>query len=103
MFGVFDFVNQAWKNTKVVGKDANGKDILQPVIKPIVGCEFYVVHDRHRKIFSKEQKDERYHQVLLAKNKTGYHNLIKLTSLGFSEGMYCVRPDKALAVEPAAR
>ena len=40
MFGAFDFVNQAWKNTKVVGKDANGKDILEPVIKPIVGCEF---------------------------------------------------------------
>ena len=98
MFGVFDFVNQAWKNTKVVGKDANGKDILQPVIKPIVGCEFYVVKDRHRKVFSKEQKDERFHQVLLAKNKTGYHNLIKLTSLGFSEGMYSKYPriDKEL-------
>jgi len=98
MFGVFDFVNQAWKNTKVVGKDANGKDILQPVIKPVVGCEFYVVKDRHRKAFSKEQKDERFHQVLLAKNKTGYHNLVKLTSLGFSEGMYSKYPriDKEL-------
>ena len=51
-------------------------------VKPIVGCEFYVVEDRHRKIFTKEQKDDRYHQVLLAKNKTGYQNLIKLTSLG---------------------
>src|ERR1700685_987118 len=69
MFGVFEFVNHAWKNTKVVGKDANGKDILVPVIKPIVGCEFYVVHDRHIKSFSKEVKDKRYHQVLLAKNK----------------------------------
>ena len=49
MFGVFDFVNHAWKNTKVIGKDANGKDILEPVIKPIVGCEFYVVADRHAK------------------------------------------------------
>ncbi len=98
MYGVFDFVNQAWKNTKVVGKDANGKDILQPVIKPIVGCEFYVVKDRHKKAFSKEQKDERFHQVLLAKNKTGYHNLVKLTSLGFSEGMYSKYPrvDKEL-------
>ncbi len=76
MFGVFDFVNQAWKNTKVVGKDTNGKDILEPVIKPIVGCEFYVVENRHIKTFTKELKDHRYHQVLLAKNKQGYQNLI---------------------------
>ncbi|MBN9296121.1 MAG: DNA polymerase III subunit alpha [Filimonas sp.] len=98
MFGVFDFVSQAWKNTKVVGKDANGKDITEPVVKPIVGCEFYVVEDRHRKTFSKEVKDERYHQVLLAKNKQGYQNLIKLTSLGFIEGMYSKYPriDKSL-------
>ncbi len=98
MFGVFDFVNQAWKNTKVVGKDEKGKDITQPLVKPIVGCEFYVVEDRHRKTFSKEQKDERYHQVLLAKNATGYKNLVKLTSLGFIEGMYSKYPriDKQL-------
>ena len=77
MFGVFEFVKQAWNNTKVVGKDDKGNDIKEPVIKPIIGCEFYVVEDRHRKTFSKEQKDERYHQVLLAKNKKGYENLIK--------------------------
>jgi DNA polymerase-3 subunit alpha len=51
-----------------------------------------VVSDRHRKAFTKDQKDERYHQVLLAKNKTGYQNLIKLTSLGFVEGMYSKYP-----------
>ncbi|SFP57936.1 DNA polymerase III subunit alpha [Parafilimonas terrae] len=98
MFGVFEFVKQAWNNTKVVGKDANGKDVIEPVVKPIVGCEFYVVADRHRKTFSKEQKDERYHQVLLAKNKQGYANLVKLTSLGFIEGMYSKYPrvDKEL-------
>uniref|UniRef100_UPI00258C3290 PHP domain-containing protein n=1 Tax=Hydrotalea sp. TaxID=2881279 RepID=UPI00258C3290 len=101
MFGVFDFVNQAWKNTKVVGKDANGKDILEPVIKPIVGCEFYVVENRHIKTFTKELKDHRYHQVLLAKNKQGYQNLIKLTSLGFIEGMYSKYPriDKELILQ----
>jgi len=98
MFGAFEFVAQAWKNTKVVGKDANGKDILEPTIKPIVGCEFYVVKDRHQKTFSKELKDERFHQVLLAKNKIGYQNLVKLTSLGFIEGMYSKYPriDKEL-------
>ena len=74
--------------------DENGK----PKVKPIVGCEFYVVADRHRKTFTKEEKDERYHQVLLAKNETGYKNLVKLTSLGFMEGMYSKYPriDKEL-------
>ncbi len=98
MFGAFEFVAQAWKKTKVVGKDANGKDILEPIVKPVVGCEFYVVKDRHAKAFTKGEKDERYHQVLLAKNKTGYQNLIKLTSLGYIEGMYSKYPriDKEL-------
>ncbi len=98
MFGVFDFVNQAWKNTKVVGKNEQGKDILEPVIKPVVGCEFYVVEDMTKRAFTKEQKDQRFHQVLLAKNKTGYHNLVKLTSYGYSEGMYSKYPrvDKKL-------
>lgn len=92
MFGVFEFVKQAWNKTKVVGKDENGNDIVEPVVKPIVGCEFYVVKDRHIKSFTKDAKDDRYHQVLLAKNKTGYANLIKLTSLGFIEGMYSKYP-----------
>ena len=98
MFGVFKFVSQAWKKTKVIGKDADGKDILAPVVKPIVGCEFYVVKDRHIKNFTKELKDNRYHQVLLAKNAIGYQNLIKLTSLGYIEGMYSKYPriDKSL-------
>ncbi|MEP7317663.1 MAG: DNA polymerase III subunit alpha, partial [Panacibacter sp.] len=71
---------------------------LEPVIKPIVGCEFYVVKDRHAKAFTKDLKDARFHQVLLAKNKTGYENLVKLTSLGFIEGMYSKYPriDKEL-------
>ena len=98
MFGAFEFVAQAWKKTKIVGTDANGKDILEPIVKPIVGCEFYVVKDRHAKAFTKGEKDRRYHQVLLAKNKIGYQNLIKLTSLGYIEGMYSKYPriDKEL-------
>lgn len=98
MFGAFNFVSQAWKKTKVIGKDANGKDITTPIVKPIVGCEFYVVKDRHAKVFTKEVKDDRFHQVLLAKNAIGYQNLIKLTSLGYIEGMYSKYPriDKEL-------
>lgn len=101
MFGAFEFVAQAWKNTKVIGKDANGKDILAPKIKPIVGCELYVVEDRFQRSFSKEKKDKRYHQILLAKNESGYRNLIKLTSLGYIEGLYGKYPrvDKALILQ----
>jgi len=89
MFGAFEFVSEAYKHKN---EDGSLK------VKPIVGCEFYVVEDRHRKVFSKEVKDERYHQVLLAKNKQGYQNLIKLTSLGYIEGMYSKYPriDKKL-------
>ncbi|HRN78944.1 MAG TPA: DNA polymerase III subunit alpha [Ferruginibacter sp.] len=89
MFGVFEFVKEAYNH-----KDSEGK----PLVKPIVGCEFYITHDRTRKTFSKEEKDPRHHQILLAKNATGYQNLIKLTSLGFTEGMYSKYPriDKQL-------
>ncbi|HSU51118.1 MAG TPA: PHP domain-containing protein, partial [Segetibacter sp.] len=89
MFGAFEFVAEAYKH-----KNDDGS--LK--VKPVVGCEFYVVENRHKKNFTKEQKDERYHQVLLAKNKQGYDNLLKLTSLGYQEGMYSKYPriDKEL-------
>ena len=79
MFGAFEFVAQAYKHL-----DEHGK----PKVKPIVGCEFYVTTDRHRKSFTKDEKDQRFHQILLAKNETGYRNLTKLTSLGYMEGLY---------------
>ncbi|QIP16085.1 DNA polymerase III subunit alpha [Spirosoma aureum] len=72
MFGVFEFVAEASKQG----------------IKPIVGCEFYVVEDHTIKQFTKEKKDIRYHQLLLAKNAQGYKNLAKLCSLGYIEGLY---------------
>jgi len=89
MFGVFEFVKEAYKN-----KDEQGKLL----VKPIVGCEFYITQDRTRKTFSKDDKDPRHHQILLAKNELGYKNLVKLTSLGFIEGMYSKYPriDKQL-------
>ena len=85
MFGAFNFVAEANKNG----------------IKPIVGCEFYVVEDRHKKNFQKEAGDKRYHQLLLAKNQEGYQNLSKLCSLGYIEGMYSKWPriDKELILQ----
>jgi DNA polymerase-3 subunit alpha len=89
MFGAFSFVAEAYKHKN---EDGSLK------VKPIVGCEFYVVEDRFRKTFTKEQKDHRFHQVLLAKNKIGYQNLTRLTSLGYIEGIYSKYPriDKSL-------
>lgn len=85
MFGVFQFVAEAGKHG----------------VKPIVGCEFYLVADRHKQVFTKELKDKRYHQLFLAKNPEGYQNLIKLCSLGFMEGMYSKYPriDKELVLK----
>ena len=85
MFGAFKFVAEANKFN----------------IKPILGCEFYVVENRHKKNFSKEVRDNRYHQLMLAKNETGYRNLMRLCSLGFTEGMYSKWPriDKELILK----
>ena len=71
MYGAIDFYKAATKEG----------------IKPILGCEIYVATtSRH----IKERQDEGvyHHLVLLAENETGYHNLIKLVSLGFTEGFY---------------
>jgi len=87
MFGAFKFVSEANKRG----------------LKPIVGCEFYLVEDRHRKSFSrsKGERDRRYHQLILAKNQKGYQNLIKLCSMGFIEGLYQKFPriDKELVLQ----
>ncbi|HEY9560116.1 MAG TPA: DNA polymerase III subunit alpha [Anseongella sp.] len=85
MFGVFNFVAQAAKFN----------------VKPIVGCEFYMVEDRHRKSFTKESGDNRHHQLLLAKDAEGYKNLSKLCSLGYIEGLYSKWPriDKELLLQ----
>ncbi|HRI78427.1 MAG TPA: DNA polymerase III subunit alpha, partial [Cyclobacteriaceae bacterium] len=85
LFGAFKFVSEALKNG----------------IKPIVGCEFYLADERKKTKFTKDNPDKRYNQVLIAKNKAGYHNLAKLSSLGFMEGLYGIYPriDKALVEE----
>ncbi|MGL4799931.1 MAG: DNA polymerase III subunit alpha [Cellulosilyticaceae bacterium] len=62
------------------------KYALDQGIKPIIGCEVYVAP---RGRFDKEKEDLRYnHLVLLAKNNEGYQNLIRMVSLGFTEGFY---------------
>lgn len=83
MFGVMQFINEANKRG----------------IKPIIGCELYVAAGSR---FDKRSKEDRsgYHLILLAKNKTGYHNLSRLVSKGYIEGFYYTpRVDKELLKE----
>ena len=72
MYGVIDFYRAA--------KEAG--------IKPILGCEVYVAPNSR---FDKEingGEERYYHLVLLAENNTGYDNLVKIVSKGFTEGYY---------------
>ena len=70
MYGCVDF----YKAAKKVG------------VKPIIGCEVYVAT---RTRFDKVNRiDGSNHLVLLCKNETGYKNLIKMVSVGFTEGFY---------------
>ncbi len=71
MFGVIDFYN-ACKSSD---------------IKPILGCEVYVANTS---LDDKTVAKENYysHLVLLAENEVGYQNLMKLVSLGYTEGYY---------------
>lgn len=97
MFGAFQFVAEAQKH-RLNPDDKNDKRLK---VKPIVGCEFYLVENRHQKQFTKDNRDKRYHQLFLAKNETGYKNLSKLCSLGYIEGLYSKWPriDKELVLQ----
>src|SRR4051812_21963109 len=77
LFGAFEF----YKHAKQEG------------VKPIIGCEIYIVTEGSR--FSKEgeingegKRKVYNHLILLAKNEVGYQNLMKLVTLGHTEGFY---------------
>ena len=81
-------VKQAHKEAEATGTPEEGKEMT-----PIIGCEFYVCEDHT----NKHVKDYGYQMVFLAKNKNGYHNLAKLSSIAYTKGFYYVpRIDKAL-------
>ena len=75
LFGAIDFYRKA----KAAG------------IKPIIGCELYVAQgsrfDKHVEV----SEGTAHHIVVLAENMTGYHNLLKLATMGYFEG-FCHRP-----------
>lgn len=65
-------------------------EIENRLFKPIIGCEMYVAR-RTMDLKEGRQDQSGYHLVVLAKNKTGYHNLIKLVSHAWTRGYY-MRP-----------
>lgn len=85
MYGAYKFVREAIKNE----------------IKPILGCELYLTADHKIRKFTKEKPDRRTTIVLLAKHRAGYHNLSKLSSQAFIDGLYagCPRIDKELLLQ----
>ncbi len=74
MYGIIDF----YKAARNAG------------IKPILGCEVYVAPGSRldREIGKGAENDRYYHLVLLAENNKGYENLMKIVSIGFTEGYY---------------
>ena len=72
MYGVIDFYNAA--------KDAG--------INPIIGCEVYVAPNSRFDRELSHGDDKYYHLVLLAENNKGYENLMKIVSIGFTDGYY---------------
>ncbi len=91
LMGAFHFVRDVLNHNKIAAsKNAiaieNGEEPPELEMKPIVGCEFFVC-DNHK---DKTKKDNGYQVVFLAKNKKGYHNLAKMSSVAYTEGFYYV-------------
>jgi DNA polymerase-3 subunit alpha len=91
LMGAFHFVRDILyhnKSAQTKNKQAeeNGETPTETIVKPIVGCEFYVCDD----LKDKSRKDNGYQIVFLAKTKKGYHNLAKLSSIAYTEGFYYV-------------
>ncbi len=63
------------------------KEAKKKGIKPIIGCEMYVAFEDMRQM-RPNVDNTRYHLILLAKNETGYKNLVKLSSKAHLEGFY---------------
>lgn len=98
MMGAFHFTKEVAKyNKEAKAKNARaqeeGNAPTHTLLKPIIGCEFYVCENH----LDKTKKDNGYQIVLLAKNKEGYQNLIKMASIAYTEGFYYVpRIDKEI-------
>ena len=64
--------------------EAYYKEHGKPIVKPIMGCEFYVCKDHTKK----DGREKLHHLVLLVKNEKGYENISKLNAIAFRDGFY---------------
>lgn len=98
LMGAFQFVETAMARNKRIQQkrkeaEEKGEPFDEQEVKPIVGCEFYVCKNH----LDTTQKDNGYRVVFLAKNKKGYHNLAKMSSIAQTKGFYYVpRIDKQI-------
>ena len=93
MMGAFRFVSETQRYNQSIDLNQTDKGEIKQKIKPIVGCVFYVCEDH----LNKNYRDNGYQIVFLAKNKNGYNNLSKLSSIAYTKGFYYVpRIDKTL-------
>ena len=76
MFGVVDFY----------------KECLKQGIHPVLGCEVYVAPGSRFDRESMRGEERYYHLILLAENNTGYANLVKIVTKGYTDGYYYGRP-----------
>lgn len=109
MMGAFKFINEVEdyndKITKAKKEVENGntdeelkKTAQKNILKPILGCEFYISERYTQKQFTKDDPDRVTQMVLLAKNKEGFQNLSKISSEGFINGFYNAIPRVSKAV-----
>ena len=122
MFGIKEFYNYVKKKKSKVNdqikevkklleqaQEQNNQDAIEElqkelntlnskIFKPIFGCEMYVAKESlHTHV---DKKDTGRHLVVLAKNETGYHNLVKIVSQAWTEGFYShPRTDKKALAE----
>jgi len=89
------FITQHNKSIQAqrIAAEEKGEKFTKKEITPIIGCEFNICEDHTNKTV----KDNGFQVVLLAKNKRGYHNLAKMSSIAFTDGKYYVpRIDKTV-------
>ena len=89
MYGALEFCKAAVKHTDPSAEFYDFMKKRKPFkVKPIIGCEVYVTDDMNVRESDGGRMPKLNHLVLLAKNETGYHNLIKMVSFSFMHGMY---------------
>ncbi|MDR0386987.1 MAG: DNA polymerase III subunit alpha [Treponema sp.] len=84
MFGAMEFLAACEETINERGEHVKRRC----PIHPIIGCEVYVAPSSRHEKKGAESDNKYYHLILLASNREGYFNLVKLCSLAYTEGFY---------------